>query len=73
MSFAAHITPTADFQSASTFYTGTLITFTANFQSAGASAPCAGTLAAIGGGAAISLLRAAIHLDGTTKDSPHIS
>jgi hypothetical protein len=57
MSFAAHITPTADFQSAGAFCAGILvaiINFTADFQSAGA--PCAGTLADIGGGAAISLL-----------------
>ncbi len=71
MSFAAHITSTADLQSTGAFCAGNLaaiITFTADFQYAGA-----GTLAAIGGGAAISLLRAAIHLDGATEDVPHIS
>jgi hypothetical protein len=61
MSFTAHITFTADFQSAATFHAGNLadiITFTADFLSAGAGVPCAGTLTAIGGVATISLLRA---------------
>jgi hypothetical protein len=58
MSFAAHITSTANLQSTGAFCTGNLaaiITFTAKFQSTGS-----GTLAAIGGGAAISLLRATV-------------